>query len=72
MATLNDLESEVRRLRRRLNELEGAPAAREQRELDQLLGTGEGWAPAHGGFAAACEESRNSERERTDELPRRD
>jgi hypothetical protein len=57
MATIDDLDREVRRLRKRVNELENAPAAREASVRDAIIGEPE--RPDHlRGFAAACADSR--------------
>lgn len=64
MATIDDLDREVRRLRKRINELENAPAAREQREVNQLLGEDASDRPNAGGFARAAADSRAAARAR--------
>ena len=69
MATIDDLDREVHRLRRRVNELENGPAKRERAEREALVGQNEDDRLRHGGgFARACQESRaNLVREELDE-----
>jgi hypothetical protein len=56
MATIDDLDREVRRLRRRVNELEGT--GREQQTVDELLSNDlDGNQPTHRGFAEAVAKS---------------
>ncbi len=57
MRTLADMDRELRQLRRKVKELEGAPSAREASERDAIIGEPE--RPDHlRGFAAACAESK--------------
>jgi hypothetical protein len=51
MASIENLEREVRRLRRLVNESVGSPAT-QKREAEALIGDGEG--SERRGFAAAC------------------
>jgi len=52
MAAIDDLDREVRRLRKRANELENTPARRAESELAELIGNNDETPTQRRGFAA--------------------